>query len=73
MIQNLKYFQHDGAPAHNAQIVSNYLLERFSNWIGNRGPIAWPPRSPDLTPLDFFCGELLKIKFTRKSHVVLKI
>ena len=28
-------------------------------WI-EKGPLAWPPRSPDLTPLDFFlgiCGE----------------
>ena len=23
-------------------------------WIGRGGPVAWPPRSPDLTPLDFF-------------------
>jgi hypothetical protein len=23
-------------------------------WIGRGGPIAWPPRSPDLTPLDIF-------------------
>jgi hypothetical protein len=23
-------------------------------WIGRSGPIAWPPRSPDLTPLDIF-------------------
>ena len=23
-------------------------------WIGRRGPIDWPARSPDLTPMDFF-------------------
>jgi hypothetical protein len=23
-------------------------------WIGRGALIAWPPRSPDLTPLDFF-------------------
>ena len=23
-------------------------------WIGRGGSIPWPPRSPDLTPLDFF-------------------
>ena len=23
-------------------------------WIGKGGPVAWPPRSPDLTSLDFF-------------------
>ena len=21
-------------------------------WIGRDGPISWPPRSPDITPLD---------------------
>lgn len=23
-------------------------------WIGRYGPVRWPARSPDLTPLDFF-------------------
>ena len=23
-------------------------------WIGRGGPVPWPARSPDLTPLDFF-------------------
>ena len=23
-------------------------------WIGRSGPIAWPPRSPDITPIDFW-------------------
>lgn len=35
--------------------VRNYLNEKYPNrWIGRGGPIAWPARSPDLTPLDFF-------------------
>ncbi|KYN06954.1 hypothetical protein ALC62_02077, partial [Cyphomyrmex costatus] len=29
-------------------------------WIGRRGAIEWPPRSPDLTPLDFFLWGHLK-------------
>lgn len=48
--------QLDGAPAHFAIHVRNHLNERYSPWIGRGGTIAWPPRSPDLTPLDFFCG-----------------
>jgi hypothetical protein len=24
-------------------------------WIGRDDPKDWPPRSPDITPLDFFC------------------
>jgi hypothetical protein len=23
-------------------------------WDGRDGPLPWPPRSPDITPLDFF-------------------
>src|SRR5215469_12725777 len=23
-------------------------------WLGRLGPVAWPPRSPDLTPLDYY-------------------
>ncbi|CAH1956259.1 unnamed protein product [Acanthoscelides obtectus] len=35
------------------------LLDR---WIGRRGAIEWPPRSPDLSPLDFFMWGHLKSK-----------
>lgn len=60
VIMNM-YFMHDGAPAHFSRIVRNYLTERFENrWIGRGGPVAWPPRSPDLTPLDFFVWGYLK-------------
>lgn len=32
-----------------------YLEETFpGKWIGRRGAIEWPARSPDMTPLDFF-------------------
>jgi hypothetical protein len=44
------HFQQDGA--------SN---TRFpGQWIGRAVPIAWPPRSPDLTPLDFFLWGFVK-------------
>lgn len=49
-------YQHDGAPAHYALAVRQFLNENFDAWIG-RGVdafIPWPARSPDLTPLDFF-------------------
>ncbi|KOC59408.1 hypothetical protein WH47_11037, partial [Habropoda laboriosa] len=29
-------------------------------WIGRGGPVAWPPRSPDLNPLDYFLWGYLK-------------
>jgi hypothetical protein len=47
--------QLDGAPVHHAIAVQNLLNANFPRrWIGRNGPVLWPPRSPDLTPLDFF-------------------
>ncbi|KAJ4436416.1 hypothetical protein ANN_19049 [Periplaneta americana] len=49
------WFQHDGAPAHYAFAVRNCINERFPyRWIGRSGSVQGPPRSPDLTPMDFF-------------------
>ena len=63
-------FQQDGAPAHYANVVRNALNERLTNrWIGRRGTIEWPARSPDLTPLDFFLWGYLKNKvYSKKFH-----
>jgi hypothetical protein len=48
------WFQHDGAPAHYGEDVRPWLNATYpGRWIGRGGPIAWPPRSPDLTPMDF--------------------
>lgn len=46
-------FQQDGAPIHYALIVREFLRDHFPNWIGRRGTVEWPPRSPDMTPCDF--------------------
>lgn len=58
------YFQLDGAPIHNTAAVRHWINEYFPNrWIGRNSPvIAWSPRSPDLTPLDFFLWGSLKEK-----------
>ena len=54
-------FQQDGAPPHFRICVRSYLEETFGErWIGQGGPIAWPPRSPDLTPLDFYAWGFMK-------------
>lgn len=43
------------ADMHFSIAVRNHLRATFGNrWIGRGGPVAWPPRSPDLTCLDFF-------------------
>lgn len=54
-LANRMYYQHDGAPPHIGREVIAWLNTNFNGrWIGRNGPIAWPPRSPDLNPLDFF-------------------
>ena len=48
-------FMHDGAPPHFSRIARQYLNYHFpGKWIGRNGPITWPPRSPDLNPIDFY-------------------
>ncbi|GBL96142.1 hypothetical protein AVEN_104363-1 [Araneus ventricosus] len=48
-------FQQDGAPPHYGKIVREPLYTTFpQRWIGRGAVMAWPPRSPDLTPLDFY-------------------
>lgn len=54
-------YQQDGAPAHNSTASKQFLDEHFpGHWMGTYGPIKWPPRSPDMTPMDFFVWGHLK-------------
>ena len=35
--------------------VRHWLDRQFpDHWIARCGPVEWPPKSPDLTPLDFY-------------------
>jgi len=53
--QEKQWFQHDNAAAHFACQVREHLTATYSgHWIGWGRPMAWPPKSPDLTPMDFF-------------------
>ena len=55
------WLQQDGAPAHNSQTVIDFLNYHYPDkWIGTYGPIQWPARSPDLSPLDYFLWGHLK-------------
>ena len=55
------YLQQDGAPPHYNVEVRQFLNDQFPNaWIGRRGPIEWPARSPDLTPMDFSVWGIIK-------------
>lgn len=54
-------FQQDGAPPHFTRAVRQHLDQQYPDrWIGRGGPIEWPARSPDLTPLDYFLWGYIK-------------
>lgn len=49
------FFQQDGAPPHAFHKARHFLDRHFpGKWIGRMGPVQWPARSPDLTPLDYY-------------------
>jgi hypothetical protein len=65
------WFQQDGASAHYANEVRNFLNITFPNkWIGRGGPVEWPARSPDLNPLDFFLRGYIKSKIYTDTEPV---
>ena len=54
-VQNRMWFQHDGAPPHNAREVREHLDMTYpGRWIGRGGPVRWPPRCCDYSVMDFF-------------------
>uniref|UniRef100_A0A1B6KGF3 Tc1-like transposase DDE domain-containing protein n=2 Tax=Graphocephala atropunctata TaxID=36148 RepID=A0A1B6KGF3_9HEMI len=60
IIQDM-WFMHDGAPAHYSQEVRQTLNEGYpQKWIGRGGPVNYPPRSPDLTCMDYYLWGRLK-------------
>ena len=57
------FFQQDGSPPHYHCDVQPYLNEILpSRWNERRVFVEYLPRSPDLTPLDFFLWGYLKDK-----------
>ena len=61
MMNKNVYFQQDGATAHTAKRTIELIKKKFDGkLISKFGDINWPPRSPDLTPCDFFLWGYLK-------------
>lgn len=57
-------FMQDGATPHVCLPVRQLLREHFGNRIISRHfEMEWPPRSPDLNPLDFWLWGYLKSSF----------
>ena len=75
-LQDTMIFMQDGAPPHFATIVRHWLNQKLpGRWIGrgtaNDLNIPWPPRSPDITPCDYFLWGFLKSKvYTTKPESV---
>ncbi|GFT97528.1 hypothetical protein TNCV_386961 [Trichonephila clavipes] len=55
------WFQQDGATCHTARATIELLKDTFGDRLISRfGPVNWPPRSCDLTPLDYFLWGFVK-------------
>ncbi|GFT52324.1 uncharacterized protein TNCV_1065331 [Trichonephila clavipes] len=49
------WFLQDGATCHTSRATIDLLKDTFGDRLISRfGPVNWPPRSCDLTPLDYF-------------------
>ena len=62
------YFQRDGATAQTAHMSIAFLEEVFADRIISK--TIWPPRSPDLSPPDFFflCGAMTNSEYSNNPH-----
>ncbi|GFV09106.1 putative LOC100569746 [Trichonephila clavipes] len=65
----------DGATCHTARATIDLLKDTFGDRLFSRiGPVNWPPRSCDLTPLDYFLwGYVKSLVYARISHKRLSI
>lgn len=54
----------DSALAHYGVIIRDWLNAKFAQ------PITWPPRSPDLTPLDFYVWDYMKDYLYSRKHLL---
>lgn len=64
------WFMHDGAPSHYDRHVQDHLNNVFpGQWIGRGSNHPWPPRSPDLNPLDFsIWGQMKQLVYHHQSN-----
>ncbi|GFT64042.1 uncharacterized protein TNCV_2314801 [Trichonephila clavipes] len=55
------WFQQDGATCNTVRATIDLLKDTFGDRLISRfGPVNWPPRSCDLTPLDYFLWGYVK-------------
>ncbi|GFW13731.1 uncharacterized protein TNCV_2105551 [Trichonephila clavipes] len=65
-------FQKDGATCHIARAAIDLLKDTFGDRLISRfGPVNWPPRSCDLTPLHYFMwGYVKSLVFADKPQTL---
>ncbi|GFU68839.1 hypothetical protein TNCV_1548231 [Trichonephila clavipes] len=64
-------FQQDGATCHTARATIDLLKDTFGDRLISRfGPVNWPPRSCDLTPLDYFRGYVNSLVYADKPQTL---
>ena len=63
------WFQQNGATSHTARVTIDVLKSKFGERVISRNnPVEWPPRSCDLTPLNFFLwGYIKSLVYATKS------
>jgi len=61
----LGYYQQDGATCHTSNASMREIESFYKDRIISKN--LWPPRSPDLTPADFFVWGLLKSKVYKNT------
>ncbi|GFW22590.1 uncharacterized protein TNCV_1478871 [Trichonephila clavipes] len=66
------WFQQDGSTCHTARATIDLLKDTFGDrLISHFGPVNWPPRSCDLTPLDYFLwGYVKSLVYADKPHTL---
>lgn len=70
---NHMLFQQDGAPPHYCVNARQILNENIpQQWIGRRGHIEWPARSPDLTVCDFWLWAYLRDRVYQPAGVTFR-
>ncbi|GFV32522.1 DUF4817 domain-containing protein [Trichonephila clavipes] len=62
----------DGATCHTVRATIDLLKDTFGDRLISRfGPVNWPPRSRDLTPLDYFLwGYVKSLVFADKPQTL---
>ncbi|GFT49594.1 putative LOC100569746 [Trichonephila clavipes] len=66
------WFQQDGATCHTVRATIDLLKDTFGERLISRfGLVNWPPRSCDLTPLDYFLwGYVKSLVYADKPHTL---